>query len=104
MSAVSFYAIFPLVGMSAMFISWMFLWILTSLLNRWIKRNQEQLKVSLMKGGSAAILSGLAFYAISDIWLAPPPDGPHYGVNFLSWTVAFLPGFLALFLNLREKV
>jgi hypothetical protein len=57
---------------------------------------------ALVRGVSAAILSGLAFYAISGIWLKPPPGGPHYLTNFVSWTIAFFPGFLALLAG-REK-
>jgi hypothetical protein len=39
------------------------------------------------------------FYLISGIWTRPSPGGPDYLVHFLSWSVAFLPGFLALFLT-----
>ncbi|HLC40004.1 MAG TPA: hypothetical protein VJO34_00065 [Methylomirabilota bacterium] len=54
------------------------------------------IKNSLLRGTLAGVASGLAFYAISGIWLDQEPGGPNYVRNFLSWTIAFLPGFLAL--------
>jgi hypothetical protein len=57
-----------------------------------------------VRGVVAAILSGLAFYAISGIWTRPSPEGPNYVRNFLSWTFAFFPGFAALFMVRLPKV
>ena len=57
-----------------------------------------RLSLAVARGVAAAILSGAAFYAISGIWTRPSPGGPDYLRNLWSWTVAFLPGFLALFL------
>ncbi len=53
---------------------------------------------TLLRGVSAAIGSGLAFWAISGIWTDPAAD-PSYLWRFACWTFAFLPGFLALLLS-----
>jgi hypothetical protein len=59
----------------------------------------------LLRGTIAAVASGLAFYAISGIWSHPHrAGGPDYLRNFGSWTVAFLPGFLALLVRRRSPV
>ena len=58
---------------------------------------------ALARGVLAAVGSGAAFYAISGIWTDPRPGGPDYGHHFLSWTLAFLPGFLALLVGKRER-
>ena len=49
---------------------------------------------------AAAVLSGVAFYAISGIWTSHNTESPNYIVNFASWCVAFLPGFMCLFVAL----
>jgi hypothetical protein len=51
---------------------------------------------ALLRGALAALGSGVAFWAISGIWTRPRPGGPHLVQHALSWTVAFLPGMLAL--------
>jgi hypothetical protein len=46
--------------------------------------------------------SGVGFYLISDIWRPFDPEGWDYAVHFVSWAIAYLPGFLAL-LAMRKK-
>jgi hypothetical protein len=55
------------------------------------------LGAALGRGLAAAVLSGVAFYMISGIWTEHRPGGPNYLTNFLYWSFAFLPGFVALF-------
>lgn len=95
-AAASFYGLARLMGTSAMFVSWMALWIGFALLDARVLQRAVPLREAIIRGMVAAIGSGLAFYAISDIWTRPRPGGPAYGYNFLSWTLAFLPGFMAL--------
>lgn len=97
--AGSFYLLFPWAGWTAMFIAWMIVWILTAFLNRSIRGSSESTGVTLGRGLAAAGLSGIAFWAISGIWLSPSPGGPNYLVNFGSWFVAFLPGFASLLIG-----
>jgi len=100
LAAASFYALAPLLGYSAMFVSWMALWIGFAFLDAKL-RGAAAARETLVRGVLAAIGSGIAFWAISGIWLRPSPGGPRYAYNFACWTLAFLPGFLALLLRGR---
>jgi len=96
-----FYMLAPAMRYSAMFPAWMFFWICFAILQAFLQRDGS-LKGAAIRGIVAAILSGLAFYAISGIWTEPQPGGPNYVRNFLSWSFAFLPGFVALFVAARR--
>jgi len=80
-------------------VSWMALWIGFALLDARVLQRDVPPREALVRGLIAAIGSGIAFYAISGIWTRPRAGGPSYGYNFLCWTVAFLPGFMALLLK-----
>jgi hypothetical protein len=95
-AALVFYALAARLGWGAMLPAWMVLWILFALMQERLDRT-ESVRVAALRGVIAAILSGSAFYAISGIWTRHSTAGPNYPVHFLSWTFAFLPGFLALF-------
>jgi hypothetical protein len=95
LAAASFYALAPLFGYSAMFVSWMALWLGFALLDARLMGGVPA-REAVVRGVLAALGSGLAFYAISGIWTKPAPGGPNYAYNFLCWTIAFLPGFAAL--------
>lgn len=95
LAAATFYALASTLGWGAMLPAWMIFWICFAVLQYAMRR--ELLHRALVRGVIAAILSGLAFYAISGIWTRPSPGGPNYVVHFASWTFAFLPGFLVLF-------
>lgn len=85
-AAGSFYVLAPVAGYSVMFFVWAFVWIALAVLAR----------APLLRGVLAMVGSGLGFYLISDIWRPFNPEGWDYAVHFLSWTIAFLPGLLAL--------
>ena len=95
LAALAFYAMASTLRWGAMLPAWMLFWICYALLQHMLRR--ETLPLALGRGLIAAVLSGLAFYAISGIWTRPSPGGPNYAVNFASWSFAFLPGFLVLF-------
>jgi hypothetical protein len=96
-AALGFYALAPLLRMYAMFPAWMALWAGFALLQaRVLCQPPAGRREALTRGALAAVLSGAAFYAISGIWTRPRPGGPDYVTNFLSWSVAFLPAFVAL--------
>lgn len=97
LAAGAFYALAPTLRWGAMLPAWMLFWICFAVLQHMLAK--ETLKTALGRGVVAAVLSGLAFYAISGIWTRPSPGGPNYVVHFASWSFAFLPGFLALFLR-----
>jgi hypothetical protein len=94
-AAASFYALAPSLGWGALFPAWMLLWILFAVLQQCLDR-RETLAQALARGVAAALLSGAAFYLVSDMWVH---ESAPIGVarRYLSWSFAFLPGFLALF-------
>jgi len=103
-AAAGFYAAAPLLGRAAMFVSWMALWVGLAFLDAWaLARAPLSARSALARGALAAATSGLAFYAISGIWTRPSPGGPDYPVHFACWTIAFLPGFLALLLSPKAR-
>ena len=97
-AAATFYALSPVLRWYAMFPAWMLLWILFALLQQRIA-GKESMGTALLRGSAAALLSGAAFYAISGIWINDSHSDPNLLRHFGAWTVAFLPGFLALFLR-----
>jgi hypothetical protein len=100
-AAGAFYLLAPWLRWSAMLPAWMLFWVLFALLQHRLG-GAEPGHRALVRGVAAAVLSGLAFYAISGIWTNHATGGPDYPVNFASWTFAFLPGFLALFGSVRR--
>ena len=95
LAAGAFYALAPTFRWGAMLPAWMLFWICVALLQHALVR--DTLPRALGRGVLAAVMSGLAFYAISGIWTNPPKGGPNYLVFLGYWSFAFLPGFLALF-------
>lgn len=90
-AAGSFYVLAPIAGYSVMFFVWAFIWIALAFL---VKNPPV-----VLRGVLAMVGSGLGFYLISDIWRPFNPQGWDYAVHFLSWTTAYLPGFLALLMT-----
>jgi hypothetical protein len=95
-AAGGFYLLAPWLRYGAMFPMWMLFWVCFALLQAQLGRERRVARAAV-RGLVAAVLSGLAFYAISGIWTQPSPGGPDYVRHFLSWTFAFFPGFAALF-------
>lgn len=93
-AAATFYVLAPRLRLGAMFPAWMLLWILFAVLQQRLQAT-ETLASALIRGIVAALLSGMAFYLISGIWTRG--GAPNLARNFASWSFAFLPGFLALF-------
>ena len=96
-AAGAFYLLAPVMRYNAMLPAWMLFWICFALLQQRLLRDDSGMPRALLRGAVAAVLSGVAFYAISGIWTRPAPGGPNYLLHFASWAFAFLPGFLALF-------
>ncbi|HUP41201.1 MAG TPA: hypothetical protein VM115_13840 [Vicinamibacterales bacterium] len=84
-AAGSFYMLEPVAGYSVMFFVWAFVWIALAFVAGG----------PLRRGVLAIVGSGAGFY-LSDIWRPLNPEGWDYALQFLSWTIAYLPGFLAL--------
>ena len=99
LAAAGFYLLAPLVGYSAMFVLWIGLWVGLGLLNETLLQRRAGMRDALIRGSLAAMASGVAFYAVSGIWFPFRPRGWDYAVHFFSWTVAYLPGLLALLIT-----
>jgi len=105
-AAGSFYLFAPLLGYSAMFLSWVLVWIALGFISSWLTRRallrqrggsgRIMARDALGRGVIAALVSGAAFYAVSGMWFPFNPVGWDYAVHFAAWTFAFLPGFAAL--------
>ena len=102
LAASGFYVLAPLVGYSSMFVVWIGIWIGLGVLNEVLRQRRAGNQEVLIRGSLAAIGSGIAFYAISGIWFPFNPRGWDYAVHFLKWTVAYLPGFAALFVRYKR--
>ena len=100
LAAAAFYLLSPLVGfVAAMVIAWMGLWIAFAFVGNGVARDSETASRTLTRGAIAAVVAGLAFWMVSDIWLGAHDPGPLYWRNLVSWCVAFFPGFAALLLQ-----
>lgn len=97
-AAASFYVLYPLIGVAAMLVAWMGLWLAFAFLIDALApaAAAESRPRTVTRAVVAAVLSGLGFWAISGIWLEGLDPGPLYLRNLLSWCVAFFPGFAAL--------
>ena len=101
-AAGCFYVLAPVAGYSVMFGVWAFVWIALAFLVRRILNDPAARDGFLVRGIIAMIGSGLGFYLISGIWRPFNPEGWDYAVHRLSWTVAYLPGFIALLYTRAE--
>jgi hypothetical protein len=104
LAAGSFYLLQPAIGYAALFVLWIALWAALGLLNGRVLERRATMREALARSALAAVGSGLAFYAISGIWFPFDPRGWDYGVHFVSWTVAYLPAFLAFLVRRPARV
>jgi hypothetical protein len=99
-AAGSFYVLAPTAGYSVMFGVWAFIWFaLAILMGRILPAQVWSWPETLARAALAMIGAGMGFYLISGIWRPFDPKGWDYGMHFLSWTLAYLPGFLALLIK-----
>ena len=103
LAAGSFYVLAPVVGYAVMVLVWAFVWLGVAVLSGRLLRTRAPWRTTLRRGVLAMIGSGIAFYLISGIWRPFDPQGWDYVVHFLSWTLAYLPAFVAL-IDGREPV
>jgi len=104
-AAGGYYLLARLMGYSAMFLLWMTLWAAFGLLHGLgLGAPRSSVGAALGRGALAAIGSGAAFYAVSGIWQRSPAGVGDYAYHFVCWTIAFLPGFLALLATNRREL
>jgi hypothetical protein len=97
--AVAYYLIDMVTrGSVAMIAAWAVCWLLLAVgEGRLLQRPQRPWREVVIRGVLAAILGGLAFYAVVNVlWGRPPAGGRNYVVQFIAWTVAWAPGIAAL--------
>ena len=103
-AAAGYYALATVMGYAAMFVMWMVLWAAFGLLHgRFLGEPRTSTAEALLRGALAALGSGLGFYAISGIWTRHGPGPPDYAYHYFCWTIALLPGFLALLAGRRAS-
>ena len=97
-AAGSFYVLAPVAGYSVMFAVWAFVWLALAVLTGRVLpgENRRSWSETVARGALAMLGSGAGFYLISGIWRPFDPKGWDYAVHFLSWSLAYSPGFLAL--------
>ncbi|MCM3879275.1 MAG: hypothetical protein ND807_04115 [Vicinamibacterales bacterium] len=105
LAAGSFYVLAPIAGYSVMFAVWAFVWLALAVLAGRMLRRPPPLTWGevLARGIGAAIGSGAGFYLISGIWRPFNPQGWDYAVHYVSWTIAYLPGFVSLIYNRQSN-
>ena len=101
-AAGSFYVLAPVAGYSVMFFVWAFVWVALAFLVRRVLADPPADGFAV-RGTVAMIGSGVGFYVISGIWRPFNPHGWDYAIHFLSWTVAYLPGFIALLYSRQHR-
>jgi hypothetical protein len=84
----------------ALITAWVLMWLTLATLHRWASRTGRRVSNSFVRGLIAALGSGLAFWAVSGMWTNSTLASASYPLRFALWTLAFLPGFLALLVRL----
>ncbi|HEX5214665.1 MAG TPA: hypothetical protein VFV98_04340 [Vicinamibacterales bacterium] len=104
--ALAYYGIGSMMGRGnygPMIPAWMLCWIILAIGEGKILRSRPWGEI-FTRGIAAAILSGLAFYAVSGtLWGRPPAGGRNYLVQFAMWVGAWAPGMLAIGLGGASK-
>ena len=98
-AAVVFYALAGPLRFVALLPAWMSFWIMFAFFQQWLARADSP-GITALRSIVSAVLSGLAFVAISGVWTR---GSPGYHVNLGSWFVAFLPGFVTLFFRHQPR-
>jgi hypothetical protein len=95
-ATAGFYFLQPLIGYSALFVLFVALWIGLGFFTGRVLQRRDSIRAVLARSALAAAGSGVAFYAISGIWMPFNPHGWDYAKHFVYWTIAYFPGFAAL--------
>ena len=100
LATAGFWILRPVVGYAgSLFLLFALLWIALGVLTGRVLQQRDNIRAVLVRSALAAVGSGLAFYAISEIWMPFNPHGWDYARHFISWTIAYLPAFAALLLD-----
>jgi hypothetical protein len=103
--ALIYYALAPILGGAAMLAAWASLWIMLAVLDgRFVRRPGRPLRLCLVQGATAALLSGVTFYlVVGMLWGRPPAGGRNYALQLAMWAIAWAPGILAIGQDLSRR-
>lgn len=102
--AALFYPLAYAIGyLQALIVTWALMWLTLAVSQRWASQSREALSRSMARGLVAALGSGLAFWAISGMWTNSGLAAGNYPLRLSLWTLAFVPGFLALIVVRRPS-
>ena len=100
LAAVFYPLAYALGYLPSLLVTWAGMWLALALLLRIAAGRDEPPSRTVLRGVVAAVGSGLAFWAVSDLWTGGNMD---YVGRLWRWTVAFLPGMLALLVRRRPR-
>lgn len=87
-------------GPMAMVAAWAGLWMLLAVLDGLVLRRGARRAIEIFtRGLLAAVIGGMAFYAVLDVLWGSAAGGRSYPIQFLYWTIAWAPGIMAITLN-----
>ena len=103
--AMTYYALAPFIRSAAIMVAWASLWIVLALLDgRLVRKAKRSLRLCLVQGATAALLSGVTFYlVVASLWGRAPAGGRNYLMQFAMWMIAWAPGILAIGQELRRE-
>jgi len=103
LATAGFWVLRPIVGYAgSLFLLFTLLWVALGVLTGRVLQRRDNIGAVLVRSALAAVGSGLAFYAISGIWMPFNPHGWDYARHFIAWTIAYLPAFAALLVSPRQ--
>jgi hypothetical protein len=97
--ALSYYALVHATGSTtAMITAWAVVWIALAIgEGRVLQKPRRPWLDVVTRGIIAAVLSGLAFYAVSSgLWGREPAGGRNYLLQYARWIVAWAPGIITI--------
>jgi hypothetical protein len=90
------YLLAPAVGWAGLAVAWTLFWIGFSLLDTLLD-GRTNVGLAVLQGIAGSVLSGVFFYAIRNVWTEGSAADPSLLRGLVSWSTAFLPGFIVLF-------
>ena len=90
------YLLVPVLGWAGLAVAWTLFWVSFSLLDTLVE-GRSNVPLAALLGAGGAALSGVFFYALRNLWPEVSGGEPSLLRGMVSWSAAFLPGFIVLF-------
>ena len=94
--ALTHYLLAPLLGWAGLATAWTLFWVSFSLLDALLE-GRTGAGLAALQGAAGAALAGVFFYAMGNVWPEVSSREPSLLRGLVSWSAAFLPGFIVLF-------